>query len=85
MFSDAVHTKHSGGTMPRPTRLAGLAAIALGATVLTSLPAVAASSATAPGSRTGGVFVETDGVTNNQVLAYARNTDGTLARSEKVT
>jgi 6-phosphogluconolactonase (cycloisomerase 2 family) len=62
--------------MPRSTRLAGLVGIALGATALASLPATAAASPS--GSHAGGVFVETDSVTNNQVAAYARNADGTL-------
>lgn len=62
--------------MPRSTRLAGLVGIALGATALASLPATAAASPS--GSHAGGVFVETDSVTNNQVVAYARNANGTL-------
>jgi 6-phosphogluconolactonase (cycloisomerase 2 family) len=59
------------------TRLAGVGGLALAASALFAAPA---SAHTAPRheSRGGAVFVQTDGVNGNAVVAYERNADGTL-------
>lgn len=62
--------------MNRPTRLAALGMLGLAAAVTLASPA-AASPAEAASSQAA-LFVQTDGLDGNSVVAYARTADGTL-------
>lgn len=63
--------------MTKTARLAGIAAFAVAGAALFAGPATASPA----GDRTGAVFVQTDDLSGNTVVAYDRGTDGSLRLS----
>jgi 6-phosphogluconolactonase (cycloisomerase 2 family) len=61
--------------MGKSVRVAALSAMALTVTALLAVPAAASATTVDHG---GAVFVETDGLTGNQVVVYTRESDGSL-------